>query len=65
TTPMCAESGESCTSNDDCCVPLVCGAAGTCDVKQCRARKESCSMDADCCSGNCAQASDQSLCIGS
>jgi len=65
TTPMCAESGESCSSDGDCCVPLVCGAAGACDVKKCRARRESCSRDADCCSGNCAQVDDGSMCIGS
>ncbi|MFB6374568.1 MAG: hypothetical protein ABEN55_15930 [Bradymonadaceae bacterium] len=65
TTPMCAESGESCTEDGDCCVPLVCGAAGTCDVKECRAIHESCSTDGDCCSGNCAQVSGRSVCVGS
>ena len=64
-TPMCAEGGESCSSDEDCCVPLVCGEAGTCDVKSCRARGESCTGDGDCCSGTCAEGSGESVCVGS
>lgn len=64
TTPACAESGESCSSDGDCCVPLVCGADGTCDVKECRALYESCTDDSDCCSGTCAESGGDSVCLG-
>lgn len=64
TTPACAESGESCASDGDCCAPLVCGKAGTCDVKSCRALGESCSDDSDCCTGTCASAGGESSCVG-
>jgi len=63
-TPACVDSGEPCMSDGDCCAPLVCGAADTCDVKECRERHESCSEDSDCCSRNCAPVGEDSVCVG-
>ena len=63
--PTCSESGESCSEDGDCCVPLVCGAEGTCDVKECRALYESCTEDADCCTGTCGGSGSEAVCISS
>ena len=51
--PTCSEAGGSCSSDGDCCSPLVCN-SGTCDTSSCQALNESCSSDSECCSGNCA-----------
>ncbi len=61
----CGGAGASCGEDGDCCVPLVCGAEGTCDVKACRALGESCEENVDCCSGTCAEAGGQGECISS
>ena len=63
--PTCSESGETCSGDGDCCVPLVCGAQGTCDVKECRALYESCTEDADCCTGTCSGSGSDKVCISS
>ena len=48
----CAESGEACAANADCCTGLICGEDGTCEeeeVVECAEAGEACMANADCC----------------
>lgn len=61
----CSEQGQSCSSDGDCCTPLVCNTnTNTCEASSCNYLYESCSADSDCCSGNCASTSDGMICFG-
>lgn len=63
-TSSCASSGESCTSKDDCCEPLVCE-EGSCETNSCKSIGEECQENNDCCSASCATNSDPPICLGS
>ena len=50
--PECAEAGEACNMDADCCDGLVCGDDGLCveeEVPECAEAGEACETDADCC----------------
>ena len=53
--PICSDKDESCSVDDDCCAPLVCGSSNTCVLSECRIIQESCSENSDCCSDLCVQ----------
>jgi hypothetical protein len=51
--PQCADEGEACDANADCCGDLVCGADGVCEPEppECAQVGEACDAGEDCCDG--------------
>jgi len=59
----CAERGDNCSGDGDCCTPLICN-DGNCETSSCQPLYEPCTADADCCTGTCSTSGDDSVCVG-
>ena len=63
TTDQCKQKDQGCSSDSDCCSPLVCD-QGTCSAITCVPLHDDCSKNSDCCSGTCATSGGKSVCVG-